>query len=86
MKTVNVEGLIVASPFQNPKYRIIDSSSAIGILYLTNNFLSGNLRMRERLNGSYHFKYKEMIQNVFGTANNATEVCSNSSKVIAIAT
>ena len=31
-------------------------------------------------NGQYPYNYKEMIDNIFGVANNAVEVCSNSIK------
>ena len=34
--------------------------------------------MRGKDNGRYPYNYKEMIQNIFGVANNAIEVCSNS--------
>ena len=79
MKNVDVGELITQVPeFQNPKYRVIDCSPATGILYLANNFLSGHVRMRGKDNGRYPYNYKEMIHNIFGIANNAVEVCSNS--------
>ena len=43
-----------------------------------NNFLSGHVRVRGKDNGQYPYNYKEMIHNIFGVANNAVEVCSNS--------
>ena len=45
-----------------------------------NNFLSGHVRVRGKDNGQYPYNYKEMIDNIFGVANNAIEVCSNSIK------
>jgi hypothetical protein len=35
---------------------------------------------RGKDNGRYPYNYKEMIHNIFGVANNAVEVCSNSIK------
>lgn len=34
--------------------------------------------MRGKVNGRYPYSYKEMIHNIFGVANKAVEVCSNS--------
>ena len=78
MKSIDVEKLLLSPPFQDSKYRIINCSPATGILYLANNFLSGHVRMRGKDNGRYPYNYKEMIHNIFGIANNAVEVCSNS--------
>ena len=80
MKTINVDDLIIAHPFQNPDYRIIDCSPATGVIYLKENFLSGHVRVRGKDNGQYPYNYKEMIHNIFGVADNAIEVCSNSIK------
>ena len=80
MKTINVDDLIIAQPFQNPDYRIIDCSPATGVIYLKKNFLSGHVRVRGKDNGQYPYDYKEMIHNIFGCSNNAIEVCSNSIK------
>jgi hypothetical protein len=77
-KTIQVEDFIMAQPFQDARYKIIDCHPATGIIYLINNFLSGHIRVRGRPNGQYPYHYKEMINNIFGPANNAIEVCSNS--------
>ena len=78
-KTINVGSLIRASPLlQHENYSIFDCHPATGIIYLANNFLSGHVRVRGKNNGQYPYNYKEMIDSIFGTANNAIEVCSNS--------
>ncbi len=78
-KTINVGSLIRAKPlFQDEDYNIFKCHPATGILYLINNFMSGHVRVRGRPNGQYPYNYKEMIQNIFGAADNAIEVCSNS--------
>jgi hypothetical protein len=78
MKSINVEELIQTTKFPISNYKIIDCKPATGILYLVNNFLSGHVRMRGRDNGKYPYNYKEMIHNIFGTTDNAVQVCSNS--------
>lgn len=58
------------------KYEIIDPAPATGILYRTNDFISGHLRMRGRNNGRYPYKYLEMIESVWGPDDRTIEVCS----------
>ena len=53
MKSIDVSKLIVCPTLQNSNYRIIACSQATGILYLTNNFLSGHVRTRGKDNGRY---------------------------------
>ena len=77
-KTIQVEDFIMAQHFQDTRYKIINCHPAIGIIYLINNFLSGDVRVHGGPNGQYPYHYKEMIDNIFGVSNNAIEVCSNS--------
>jgi hypothetical protein len=77
-KSVQVNSIIRAKSFQNENYKIIDCNPATGILYLANNFLSGHVRTRGKDNGRYPYAYKEMIHSIFGKAEKAVEVCSNS--------
>jgi len=61
------------------KYVTIPASPATGILYITENnpeFISGQIRVRGRDNGSYSYNYLEMIDAVFGKDDNTIEVCS----------
>jgi hypothetical protein len=60
-------------------YFAIPASPATGILYVTDNnhqFISGQVRVRGRDNGSYPYNYLEMIAAIFGKENNTIEVCS----------
>ena len=41
-------------------YKISVANSSIGILYEINGFLSGQVRLRGRNNGSHPYKYLEM--------------------------
>ena len=61
------------------KYFTIPASPTTGILCITENnpeFISGQIRVRGRDNGSYPFNYLEMIDAVFGKEDNTIEVCS----------
>ena len=61
------------------KYFTIPASPTTGILYITENnpeFISGQVRVRGRNNGSYPYNYLEMIDAVFGKEDNTIEVCS----------
>src|SRR4030095_10557618 len=58
------------------EYEIMPADPAIGILYRINGFLSGHVRLRGRPNGSYPYKYLEMLDNLFGAEKNTIEVCS----------
>jgi hypothetical protein len=63
----------------NQIYFTIPASPATGILYITQNnpeFISGHVRARGRDNGSYPYKYLEMIDGLFGKEENTIEVCS----------
>ena len=63
----------------NHMYFVIPASPATGILYITQNnpeFISGQIRVRGRNNGSYPYNYLEMIDAVFGGEDNTIEVCS----------
>jgi hypothetical protein len=77
-KTIQVNSIIRAKSLQYEGYDIINCQPAKGLVYLINNFLSGHIRVRGTPNGQYPYNYKEMIDNIFGVANNAIEVCSNS--------
>jgi hypothetical protein len=73
--------IIVDNGYYYHNYIIIPANPATGILYVTKNspdFISGHLRMRGRNNGSYPYKYLEMIDSIFGKKPNTIEVCSNS--------
>ena len=51
------------------------------MLYITERspqFISGHVRLKGRNGGKYPFKYLEMIDTIFGKADKAIEVCSNS--------
>jgi hypothetical protein len=61
-------------------YTIIPAYPATGILYIINNFLSGQIRMRGTGGGAYPANYLEFIDNVFGPEPNTIEVCSGSVK------
>jgi hypothetical protein len=52
-------------------YKIFVATPAIGIIYEINGFLSGQVRLRGRNNGSYPYKYLEMLDNHFGIENNS---------------
>ena len=63
----------------NQKYFIILASPAKGVLYVTRDcpyYISGQIRVRGRDNGSYPYNYLEMIDAVFGKEDNTIEVCS----------
>ena len=78
LKLLNLISSYKVLAFHTQTTKIIDCSPATGILYLTNNFLSGHARMRGKDNGRYPYNYMEMIHNIFEASNNAIEVCSNS--------
>jgi hypothetical protein len=64
-------------------YTTIPADPAKGVLYVTQNnpeFISGHVRMRGRNNGSYPYKYLEMINALFGKEDNTIEVCSGRTK------
>jgi hypothetical protein len=61
------------------KYFIMLASPAKGVLFITQNspqFISGQIRVRGRSNGSYPYNYLEMIDTIFGKEENTIEVCS----------
>ena len=63
----------------NHRYFIIPASPAKGVLYVTQDcpyYISGQIRVRGRDNGSYPYNYLEMIDAVFGKEDNTIEVCS----------
>jgi hypothetical protein len=67
------------SGYENQRYVEILASPATGILHITQNspdFISGHIRVRGRENGSYPYKYLEMIDMIFGSENKTIEVCS----------
>jgi len=60
-------------------YFIMLASPAKGVLFITQNspqFISGQIRVRGRSNGSYPYNYVEMIDTIFGKEDNTIEVCS----------
>ena len=79
-KTIDVNRILSknARTIQFDDYLIISCKPITGILYLVNNYISGHIRVRGKDNGQYPYNYKKMIHNIFGIANNAIEVCSNS--------
>jgi hypothetical protein len=63
----------------NQEYSIILASPVKGVLYVTQDcpyYISGQVRVRGRDNGSYPYNYLEMIDAVFGKEDNTIEVCS----------
>ena len=84
LKNFNVLNLIQSKytkllGHENHIYLAIPASPATGILFVTQNnpeFISGQIRVRGRDNGSYPFNYLEMIDAVFGKEDNTIEVCS----------
>jgi DNA polymerase elongation subunit (family B) len=65
----------------NNKYSVIPAGPAKGVLYITESsqdFISGQVRMRGRDVGRYPYNYLEMIDYIFGTEENTIEVCSGS--------
>ena len=61
------------------KYFSIPASPAKGILYVTKDnpeYISGHVRVRGRENGSYPYKYLEMIDRLSGYQDDIIEVCS----------
>jgi hypothetical protein len=64
---------------ENKKYFTIPATPATGILFITGTnpeFISGQIRVRGRDNGSYPYHYLEMIDAIFGKESNTIEVCS----------
>ena len=57
-------------------YTIMSAYPATGILYIINNFLTGQVRMRGKGGGAYPANYLQMIENIFGPEPNTIEVCS----------
>ena len=62
------------------EYYVIPATPATGIIYIINDFISGHLRMRGNTNGSYPYRYLEMIEAVFGKAEHTFEACSGNVK------
>ena len=78
-KIGNILDLIKTEHFSICDLKVINASPACGILYVTTNspyFVSGQVRLRGKDNGRYPFNYLEMIDNLFGKADNTIEVCS----------
>ena len=78
-KIGNILDLIRTEHFSICDLKVINASPACGILYVTTNspyFVSGQVRLRGKDNGRYPFNYLEMIDNLFGKADNTIEVCS----------
>jgi len=70
-------GIISSSEYQT--YFTIPANPATGTLFVTDNnrqFISGQIRVRGRGNGSYPYNYLEMIDAIFGKEDNTIEVCS----------
>lgn len=61
-------------------YYVVPATPATGIIYIINDFISGHIRMRGRDNGSYPYRYLEMIDAVFGKAVHTFEACSGNVK------
>jgi hypothetical protein len=65
------------------KYSVILAGPAKGVLYITEgsqDYISGQVRMRGRDGGRYPYNYLEMINHVFGSEKNTIQVCSGSIK------
>jgi hypothetical protein len=63
----------------NKRYFTIPAEPATGLLFVTQNnpqFISGQIRVRGRNNGSYPYNYLEMIDALFGKEPNTIEVMS----------
>ncbi len=67
----------------NGKYKgVFLFESVTGVAYITQNssqFISGHLRLRGKDNGQYPYRYKEAIEELFGSCNQSgeeIEVCS----------
>jgi len=64
---------------RDQRYFIMLASPVKGVLFTTQNspqFISGQIRVRGRSNGSYPYNYLEMIDTIFGEEENTIEVCS----------
>jgi hypothetical protein len=79
-KENNVLDLIKCQYSKIGEYYVIPASPATGIIYIINDFISGHLRMRGRDNGSYPYRYLEMIDAVFGKAEHTFEACAGNVK------
>lgn len=69
------------------KYLIILASPAKGVLFITQNspqYMSGQIRVGGRENGSYPYNYLEMVDTIFGKEENAIEVGSGKIRNIII--
>ena len=67
------------------KYSVYCLTKGVGVLYITKaspQLLSGHIRLRGRNNGRYPYRYKEMIDELFGssTSLNMIECCSGDVK------
>ena len=64
------------------KYNTFILDSVTGVIYVTNDslqFVSGHIRMLGRKNGQYPFRYKKMLEEIFGMCSSngeQVEVCS----------
>ncbi|HEY7573406.1 MAG TPA: hypothetical protein VH796_18760 [Nitrososphaeraceae archaeon] len=67
----------------NSKYSIILAGPAKGVLYVTEgsqDYISGQVRMRGKDGGRYPYNYLEMIEHIFGSEEDTIHVCSGSIK------
>ena len=65
--------------FDCDRYTLYCMRKAVGVLYVTPQspqYLSGHVRLRGKDNGCYPYRYKQMIDELFGPAQRAIEVCS----------
>lgn len=76
MQRSDIEVIRVKPIFENSDYKVYDAAPATGIIYRTNNFISGHIRARGKKYGQYPFKYLEMIDRLFGSDSKTIEVCS----------
>jgi hypothetical protein len=77
---IDVTKLIKKTLIPHVEYLVTSAEPATGMIYVINNFISGHVRMRGRPNGSYPYRYLEMIDELFGKANITLEVCSGTVK------
>ena len=75
----HVREILREPDFDRDRYTLYCLKKAVGVLYVTPaspQYLSGHVRLRGINNGQYPYRYKEMIDELFGPAQRAIEVCS----------
>jgi hypothetical protein len=68
--------------FTNPRYNVFVLNDATGTIFVSSDspqYVSGQIRMLGRKNGQYPFRYKKMLEEIFGMVTSSgeqIEVCS----------